>query len=153
MGNVRVRPDTGKLYFDFQYRGERCREYSLLPDSKESRRRMRRVMKQIDNAMVTGQFRYADFFPHSTKADYFTALENGGSRETSAGHYPLFSDWVATWYAENKIRWREATRESNLGTAEKHLIPRFGDLPINAITKSEVLRFRSDLAVVSPDVV
>lgn len=93
-----------------------------------------------------GNFVYEDFFPNSAKAQSFKALENGESSAARGGQFPRFSEWVSTWYAENKIRWREATRESNLGTAEKHLIPRFGDLPIKAITKSEVLRFRSDLA-------
>ncbi|MCG5517216.1 DUF3596 domain-containing protein, partial [Ectothiorhodospira sp. 9100] len=30
MGSVRVRPQTGKLFMDFRYRGERCREQTAL---------------------------------------------------------------------------------------------------------------------------
>ena len=33
MANVRVRPETGCLYFDFQYRGIRCRELTALTDT------------------------------------------------------------------------------------------------------------------------
>ncbi|MDH5786600.1 MAG: DUF3596 domain-containing protein, partial [Chromatiales bacterium] len=33
MGNIRARSDYGKLFFDFQYRGKRCREQTALDDT------------------------------------------------------------------------------------------------------------------------
>ena len=47
MPNIRVRKETGLLYFDFQYLKVRCREQSLLEDSKPNRKKMQKVLDEI----------------------------------------------------------------------------------------------------------
>ena len=48
MASVNVRPETGKLYFDFRYRGKRCREQTTLNDTPENRRKMKLVLNKIE---------------------------------------------------------------------------------------------------------
>ncbi|EQD64258.1 hypothetical protein B1B_06640, partial [mine drainage metagenome] len=48
MGNVRVRPETGRLYFDFHFQGVRCREHAVLPDTPANRRRMEKALERIE---------------------------------------------------------------------------------------------------------
>ncbi|TAN04055.1 MAG: DUF3596 domain-containing protein [Rhodanobacteraceae bacterium] len=42
MSNIRVK--RGALFFDFRYRGIRCREYTKLPDTSANRKRMQRAV-------------------------------------------------------------------------------------------------------------
>ncbi|MFP4640461.1 MAG: Arm DNA-binding domain-containing protein, partial [Guyparkeria sp.] len=37
MGKIRVREETNRLYFDFRYKGVRCREYTALTDTPANR--------------------------------------------------------------------------------------------------------------------
>ena len=69
MGNVREK--RGKLFFDFRYQGVRCREYTKLRDTPSNRKRMQKVLDQIEQAIVTGTFQYADFFPGSALVEKF----------------------------------------------------------------------------------
>ena len=65
MAKVRARPETGKLYFDFFYRGARCREQTDLPDTPANRKRVEAVMRRIETEMQQGTFDYARYFPNS----------------------------------------------------------------------------------------
>ena len=58
MSHIRVRPETGLLYFDFQYLKVRCREQSNLKDTPENRKLMERVMAGIVAEIKKGTFRY-----------------------------------------------------------------------------------------------
>ena len=66
-----VRNHLGTLFFDFRYRGVRCREYTKLPDTAANRKRMQKILDQIEQAIVTGTFQYADFFPGSALVEKF----------------------------------------------------------------------------------
>lgn len=44
MGNIRVRKETGKLLFDFNFQGVRCREQTSLPDTAANRKRMKVIL-------------------------------------------------------------------------------------------------------------
>ena len=65
MGNVSVRKETGKLYFDFRYQGQRCREQTLLENTPENIRKMQAMLKRIDAEITLGTFDYARYFPTS----------------------------------------------------------------------------------------
>ena len=66
-----VRNHLGTLFFDFRYRGVRCREYTKLPDIPANRKRMHKVLDQIEQAIVTGTFHYADFWSSQDFVDTF----------------------------------------------------------------------------------
>ena len=65
MVKIRVRPDTKKCYFDFQYLGKRYREYSALSGSKLNIEKMKKVAKRIDAEIELGKFDFGAHFPLS----------------------------------------------------------------------------------------
>lgn len=44
MGSVNVRPENGRLFFDFRYLGKRCCEQSTLDDTPANRKKMKQVL-------------------------------------------------------------------------------------------------------------
>jgi len=42
MASIRVRKETGLLFFDFRFRGQRCREQTMLQDTPANRKRLER---------------------------------------------------------------------------------------------------------------
>lgn len=149
MPNVRVRPETGKLYFDFQYQKVRCREASTLDDTPQNRVSMEKVLERIEAEITLGTFDYRRYFPNSPKATLFDSraqvtAPNGS--DPPAGSTPAFSAFVADWWAENEVRWRAGTKETMRATVYGRLKPRFGDARVASITRQDILRFRAELA-------
>ena len=70
MAKVRVRPETGNLYLDIFYRGQRCREQTSLPDTPANRRNVEALANRIARAIATGSFEYRSFFPDSPRAAF-----------------------------------------------------------------------------------
>ena len=101
MGTVNT-SSTGKLYFDFRYKNQRCREYTKLPDTPANRRRMGQIIQRIDAEITLGSFDYAAYFPESKKAQQFALPE------TPQGAIPLFKQFAQLWYANMKMSWRDS---------------------------------------------
>ena len=144
MGSIRARPKTGKLFFDFRYRGERCREQTALDDTPANRRKARQVLERIEAEITLGTFDYARYFPNSPLAAQFAQK----ARET-AGHTPRLRDFADTWFEEMKVQWRKTHQETVYLTLRKYILPEFGDKEVGQITRVELLEFRSSLAKVS----
>ncbi|MDA3922435.1 MAG: DUF3596 domain-containing protein, partial [Salinisphaera sp.] len=145
MVNIRCRDDSGKLFFDFKYRGTRCREYTALDDTKANRKRMKSVAEKMDAEITLGTFEYRQYFPDSRRADRFENTASASSNKDSVAT-PTFRDFAATWWLENEIRWRRNTILGNRAVLNRHLLPAFGDRPIGEITKADVLGFRAEVA-------
>jgi len=143
MGSIRVRLDTGTLFFDFRYRGKRCREQTTLPDTPTNRRRMDRLLEKIEAEIVLGTLDYRKYFPNSPLAE---AIEAAATASGSNGKGPLFRDFTWQWFAENKPRWKRSMASTVEGTLRHHLVPHFGDKALDAITKADLLAYRADLA-------
>jgi len=56
MGSIRSR--NGILFFDFRYKGSRCREQTLLEDTPANRERLQVFMEKIDREIKQGTFEY-----------------------------------------------------------------------------------------------
>ena len=69
MGSIRA--TNGKLFWDFRYKGQRCREYTLLNDTLENRRTMQKVLRRIEKEIEAGAFDYRKTFPTSKHAANF----------------------------------------------------------------------------------
>ncbi len=151
MGSVRLRKDTGQLFFDFIYQGNRCREHTTLTDTSAHRRKMETMMKRIDAEIVLGQFDYARYFPNSTNlAKLRTAQEPDPVIEPEKiTPVNLFKDFSKEWVEENVVRWKKSYQGMMEGTINQHLLPQFGDKEVSRITKGEILKFRSSLAKVN----
>ncbi|MGN8200442.1 Arm DNA-binding domain-containing protein, partial [Salinisphaera sp. RV14] len=145
MVKVRNREDTGKLFFDFKYRGVRCREYTALDDTKANRKRMKSVAEKMDAEITLGTFEYRRYFPDSRRAGRFDSDTSDASASDRAAT-PLFKDFADTWWRENEIRWRRNTQLGNRAVLNRHLLPAFGDRPVSEITKADILAFRAEVA-------
>ncbi|MBU0500715.1 MAG: DUF3596 domain-containing protein [Gammaproteobacteria bacterium] len=49
MANIRARKDNGKLFFDFRYKGERCREQTALDDNPANRKKLNALHNVVTN--------------------------------------------------------------------------------------------------------
>lgn len=149
MAKVRVRPETGNLYLDFHWRGKRCREQTLLPDTAGNRKTLETLAARIKREIAKGVFDYASHFPDSPRAKAF--------EEPVAPSSPLvpanvqvqttvvsFAEAAEAWYAENLPRWRSTNAENNRAILDRRLIPAFGATAVALITRAELLAFRAN---------
>ena len=148
-----VRNHRGTLFFDFRYQGARCREYTKLPDTPANRKRMQKVLDQIEQAIVTGTFQYADFFPGSALVEKFA--DKGASPVVSrappmeakrALDTPLFCTFIEDWFALSLPSWRKSHAATVRSTIDCHLMPHLGDIPVGEITKTHILQMRVEIA-------
>jgi integrase len=159
MGSIRARSETGLLFFDFRYRGRRCREQTTLADTPANRKRLEKALAKIEADMAVGKFDYQATFPGSpnatgssvTSSPMGVAPQPGvapatAATEAAASATPLFVDFVATWLAEHRIEWRRSHMKVLDSTLDGHLLPEFGARPVASITKADVLAFRAKLA-------
>jgi len=153
MGSIRARSDSGKLFFDFRYKGQRCRELTTLDDTQANRKKMALVLKNIEQKIRDGSFVYEEFFPDSQnqviKAEESQGRQNIPSGGLNSGGTPSFGDFVDEWFGENEVGWKISYRKTIRGTLDKYLIPGFGEKEVSSITRSEILKFRSSLAKVT----
>ncbi|QDX81592.1 site-specific integrase [Denitratisoma sp. DHT3] len=159
MGSIRCRPDTGLLFFDFRYRGQRCREQSTLPDTPENRRKMAKVLKKIEGEIESGTFNYQQAFPGSRNASKLddginSPQEIAAPKNLSSAalpqrkETPTFSSFSQTWFNEQSVGWRRTYVTTVRQILDKHLIPHFGEREVSSIRREDILSFRSQLAKV-----
>jgi integrase len=143
MASVRYKSSTKRLFLDFQYRGQRCREFTALNDSPANRKKLETLLKHIEAEILLGTFNYAAFFPNSNKAAAMANVK--AKKETTASNCPTFHDFYLTWWNENEVRWRKSTILTLQARIEKYLLPAFVDKPLNSITRPEILALRADI--------
>jgi integrase len=154
MGNVSVRKETGKLYFDFRYKGKRCREQTLLENTPDNLRKMQGMLKRIDAEITLGTFEYARYFPTSPHVSRFqpkdeTVVLPSVNVPDDNDETPTVEVFSKEWLEENQIRWKRSYSYMVSSTLNSHVLPAFGGKKVSNITKGEVLKFRSTLAKVS----
>jgi len=143
MGSVRIRKNNGKLFIDFRYQAQRCREQTLLDDSPANRRKLEQLLQRIEAEITLGSFDYQKYFPNSPIAKKF-ALHKKLSEQN--GESPLFEEFAKTWLSEMRIQWRASQYDTVENVLSKHLIPAFIETEVDNITKADILCFRSSLA-------
>jgi integrase len=147
MAKVRVRPETGTLYVDFQFRGVRCREQTALADTPANRRAVEALAKRIAREIAKGCFDYGRTFPDSLRAAQFGAVDRPADALPAArSAAPTFKDFAETWVRENSPRWRARYAENTRTTLDRILLPAFGHLPLDAIGRGELLGFQASVA-------
>lgn len=150
MSSIRVH--AGCLFFDFRYQGQRCREYTKLPDTPANRKRMAKVLEKIEQAITTGAFDYGTFFPGSRKAEQLeadspaptTPLQKAIRQASTAT--PGFTTYVERWYQQSLPSWRDSHAATVRSTIDRHMVPFFADKPVGQITKADLLEFRASIA-------
>jgi len=144
MGSIRSR--SRKLFFDFRYRGVRCREQTKLSDTPANRKRATSILERIEAEILIGTFDYATYFPNSNSADRFRCIDT--RKLATLSSIPMFKDFAETWFSENEPRWKHSYKITLRTSLDKHITPVFGEDQLDEITKSEVLSFRANLAKV-----
>ena len=112
------------LFIDFRYHGERCREQTMLPDTPANRKRLEKILAQIEAEIGAGKFDYRRHFPNSKLAEKFDAVPSSLSplnRSMAAMTQPvaaplaatlqatpLFSTFADEWFSECEVRWRKS---------------------------------------------
>jgi len=140
VGSIRPRKDTGKLFIDFRYQGIRCREQTLLNDNAVNRRRLEKLLSKIEREISLGIFDYTKTFPNSSRSKTFELL----SQHLSG--IPFLKEFAGEWFKENAFRWKKSGIVNTRNIIDKHLLPAFGEMPVNAISKGDILKFRATLA-------
>jgi len=163
MGSVRKRDDTGLLFIDFRYRGQRCREQTALLDSAANRKKVQKVLDRIEADIAACTFEYRRYFPSSKNAVKFDVVEDvpaapnqvatnvaqAVNHPTVDANVPLFRDFAETWFTEKEVEWRKSHQISTRADMDKLLKPHFGDRVVSQITKADILTFRATLAKVT----
>ncbi len=160
MGKIRCNPNSGNLFIDFRNAGQRCREYTALPDIPANRKKLEKLLERIELEIKLGGFDYAKAFPGSKNIAKFVtdapvmpnpiaasvarAVGGGGPAITM----PTFNTFADIWVAENEVAWRRSHRRTVMDILNGHLRPIFGEKGVGDITKADILAFRSQLAKV-----
>lgn len=157
MASVRARPD-GRLFFDFYFGGRRCRELSALTDTPQNRKKMDRVLKQIQGEIDEGVFEYGKYFPKSKMARVTLGAVSSGAgvplafspavnqSKVPGESTPNFAVVASQWRANKQIEWRLSYKDSVDSILATHLVPYFGERAISSIGRQDVLAFRTHLA-------
>lgn len=144
MGSINAKAGTGTLFFDFRFRGKRCKEYTKLKDSPANRKKLKTILERIEAEITLGTFNYGEYFPNSKRAAEFTReMERVNVVQTGL---PAFGDFAETWFSQMKIEWRESYSATVRGTLDSYLLPEFDERPLTAISKDDLLNFRADIA-------
>jgi integrase len=147
------------LFFDFRYQGVRCREQTLLPDSQANRKRLTKVLAEIESEIEAGTFDYQARFPGSRtvrKASIQEPLSEASEPlvmpptvlKGAALTTPVFTSFADEWFSENELRWRKSYRQTIADILRIYLKPCFGEKEVGQISKAEILKFRSTLGKV-----
>ena len=147
MGSIRVRHKTEKLFFDFSYAGQRCREQTALDNTPVNRRKLEQILKKIEAEITLGTFDYGRYFPNSPNAEKLSSKAATAPKEYH--ETPLFQQFCWDWFEEMKIQWRKSHTTTVRATLNNYLVPRFGDKEVGCITKADILEFRASLAKVT----
>jgi integrase len=153
MASIRV--INGNLFWDFRYKGVRCREYTALTDNKANRTKMEKVLSKIEEDIASDNFKYRHYFPESKLAQKFenqpvatVLLANemiAASIPLVAGT-PLFKEFSEQWFNEFSIGWRRSYKATVKQILDSRLLPEFGEKEVSSIRREDILTFRSNLA-------
>ena len=162
MASVRARKDTGFLFLDFRWNGRRYREQTTLPDTRENRSRLEKVLRRIEKQIQQKTFDHATFFqradgtvdqpPISARQDSHVSSSNaiGASDPPRIAIAPIaaptFREFATQWLSEHAVEWRRSHFRTLESTVNGHLVRRFGDQPVNQIRKADILAFRAELS-------
>lgn len=162
MAKVRTLKATGTLFIDFRYQGNRCREYTALDSSATNEKKLQKLASKIEEEIKTDTFDYASFFPGSRMVSKLgmqsaapvvpaaspAIITAASAIKNTSALYPLFKEFAKTWVAENEVAWRRSNRKTIDDILNGHLLPAFGEIVVDEITKPDIMTFRSTLAKV-----
>lgn len=143
VASIRVRKETGKLFFDFRYKNQRCREQTDLLDTPANRTRLDTMIHKIQMEILLGSFCYSSTFPNSKRLGKVIELDN--YLKNSGVTMPLFEDYAVSWYEDTKAQWGRMHISAVRFMIIKRLIPFFGHMKVNEIDRVQLKKFRNEI--------
>jgi len=167
-----LRNHLGNLFFDFRAKGERCREYTQLPDTAANRAAAQKKLDKLVREIKLGTFNYTVTFPSSPRgwkaaAQAATVLNPAvatiepavapsnhtqvvnpaglGAAKSSSG-IPIVSKFAEVWFSEAKVAWRATYEQTVRDILDQHVFPQLGNLRIKEVTRADLLNFRAGVA-------
>jgi integrase len=147
-----IRQHRGRLLIDYRDSGSRQRVYTKLTDTPANRMQLQRIADRVDAAIDSG-------------GDIKSLLEKAGLlqpamaeqldepprpvlvvQRAEAEPTPTFETFANLWFTEFKVGWRKTYVTTVRGILDQHLVPRFGTGAVGAVTRAQILEFRSDLS-------
>jgi integrase len=141
-----IRSRSGRLFVDFRYLGQRCREVTAFTDTPQNRKHLSKLIERMEAEITLGSFEYQRYFPKSSRLEEFQAKK--GRQDQVFSKSPCFDDFSRTWFREQQIEWRPSYQEKVSVILDKYLLPYFGSRGVGNIKKSDLLDFRASLAKV-----
>lgn len=148
MGAIRTRDGSKNLFIDFKYLGQRCREQTALPDTPANRKMLEKLLKNIEAEILLGTFNYSNYFPNSKLAAKFATKQTTLLAGNRAGKVPTFTEFANIWLDEMIVSWRTSYSQTVNLVVKNRLIPFFGEIDVDHITKADLLQFRAQLGKV-----
>lgn len=149
-----IRNRSGKLFFDFYYQGIRCREQTLLLDTKANRNKLEKVLGNIEAQIMLDRFVYRDVFPKSSRCSVFkkyddqiqALMENTTNKsDLIVVNIPTFEQFAYEWLEESKIHWKISHYKNVVMIFERYLIPEFGQFRLNEISRTHIIKYRAGI--------
>ena len=147
MGSIRVRA-SGSLQIDFRYMGTRCREQTALPDTPANRKTLEKLLQKIEAEILLGTFVYGNYFPSSSMVARFEKQQQRLLAGNRAERLPTFEEFAVIWMDEMQVSWRDSYRKTMAILVGNRLIPHFGKMEVDHITKADLIQFRATLGKV-----
>jgi integrase len=146
-----VRVKQGKLFFDFYWRGVRCKEYTGLADIAENRRRCIQKMLAVERELDRGAFDYRQHFPRGSRLHLFYPQDRAHERAAT-----LFCDYINRWHkgrspflpngsVATDAELHPSTWIHDESLIRRHFLPAFGPLRLDEIDVGRCREFRRDL--------
>lgn len=151
MASLRQRIDTGSLFFDLRWNGKRFRAQTDLADTAENRATLEPKLRLVNAALKRGTFSLEAYFPELVTPTLATrqqgtALHAEVEKALALTATPAFSTFAEQWFTEFKVGWRKTYVTTVRGILNQHLLPRFGETAVGAVTRAQILEFRSHLS-------
>ena len=147
MGRIRL-GKAGSLQIDFQYMGTRCREQTALPDTAANRKTLEKLIQKIEAEILLGTFVYSNYFPNSKMVTSFEKQQQRLLADNRAERLPTLEEFAVIWLDEVQVSWRDSYRKTIAIFVGNRLIPHFGKMEVDHITKADLIQFRATLGKV-----
>ena len=153
MGSIRSRPETGALFMDFKFQGQRLREQTTLADNPANRKRLQKALDKIETDIALGTFDYEKTFgkplPQRDAKEVPANVELNPAAmaaQAAVAQTPNFREFANQWFGESEVSWRRSYKITQRGALDKYILPNFGDKQLGMVTKADVLAFRATLS-------
>ncbi|PKN62637.1 MAG: hypothetical protein CVU57_23600 [Deltaproteobacteria bacterium HGW-Deltaproteobacteria-15] len=140
-----VREVNGAVYVDFTYLNERVRETSGLNWNEKNARTVREQLDRIISSINLGAFKFAEVFPNSKKAAYFSEKERLLSGRAKEPREVFFKEYADSWYnlLKDSGRVSERTLLGYKSYLDLYLKPFFGEMTFGDFNPVAFERFIS----------